>query len=128
MSQPEEDKLAPLARLDDEPLFDEPWQAQALGLAFSLSERGVFSPADWSHTLGAVHRQLLSEGSSDTPQTYYEAVVLAVEKLVQENSQLSGELLENRVQTWRRAYLNTPHGQPVKLSAGHARTQSEKSD
>ncbi len=128
MSQPEDDTLAPLARLDDEPLFDEPWQAQALGLAFSLSERGMFSPADWSQTLGAEHRTLLAEGASDTPQTYYEAVVQAVERLVQKNSPLSDDLLEKRVKTWRRAYLNTPHGQPVKLSAGRSRTHREKTD
>ena len=126
MSPHEENAIAPLARLDDEPVFDEPWQAQALGLAFSLSERGMFSPAEWSRTLGAVHRKLLAQGARDTPQTYYEAVVQALEQLIRENGQLSRDLLEDRVQTWRRAYLNTPHGQPVKLSAGQSRSQAEK--
>ena len=101
-------------------MFDEPWQAQALGLAFSLAERGVYSPAEWSKTLGAQHRKLLGKGAEDTLQTYYEAVVQAVEQLIQENGPISGETLEIRVSDWRNAYLNTPHGQPVKLSAGQS--------
>ena len=120
LPQPEADDFAPLARHDGEPVFDEPWQAQALGLAFVLAERGVYSPAEWSNTLGAQHRKLLDEGAEDTLQTYYEAVVQAVEQLIQENGPISGETLENRVSDWRRAYLNTPHGQPVKLSAGQS--------
>ncbi len=126
MSQLERNGLAPLARLDDEPVFDEPWQAQALGLAFVLAERGVYSPADWSRTLGAAHRKLLSKGSTDTPKTYYEAVVRALEQLIGETDTFSGEMIEDRVQTWRRAYLNTPHGKPVILSAGQSRTPPEK--
>ena len=110
--------MAPLARLDDEPLFDEPWQAQALGLAFSLSDKGVFTPAQWSRALGAAHRRTLAGGAGDTPQTYYEAVVAALEGLLREGGEISADALEKRAQTWRRAYLNTPHGKPVKLTAG----------
>jgi len=128
LSQPEKDGLAPLARLDNDPVFDEPWQAQALGLAFSLAERGMFSPAQWSQTLGAEHRKLLGEGSADTPQTYYEAVVQALEQLIRENGSFSSEIIEDRVQTWRRAYLNTPHGNPVKLEAGQPRLLTEQTD
>ena len=120
MTRPEADAIAPLARHDDEPLFDEPWQAQALGLAFSLADKGVFSPARWSQALGAAHRQLLAEGALDTPQTYYEAVVAALEGLLNEGGDIPASALEKRAQTWRRAYLNTPHGQPVKLAAGRA--------
>lgn len=119
MTRHENEPFAPLARRDDEPVFDEPWQAQALGLAFVLAERGVYSPDEWSRTLGAVHRQSLEGGAPDTPQTYYKAVVQALEQLIRENGPfITDEVLEDRVQTWRRAYLNTPHGQPVELSRG----------
>ena len=120
LTQPEVDDFAPLARHDGEPVFDEPWQAQALGLAFSLAERGVYTPAQWSRALGAEHAKLLSKGAPDTPLTYYEAVVRALEQLIRENGPLSVETLEDRVSAWRAAYLNTPHGKPVKLEAGQA--------
>lgn len=120
MNQGKGEAIAPLARRDDEPLFDEPWQAQALGLAFSLSDSGVFTPAQWSQALGAAHRRILAGGASDTPQTYYEAVVAALEGLLRESGEVSASMLDERAQTWRRAYLNTPHGKPVKLKAGLA--------
>jgi len=118
LTRPEGDAIAPLARRDDEPLFDEPWQAQALGLAFSLSDAGVFTPAQWSRALGDAHRKILAEGAGDTPQTYYEAVVAALEGLLHEGGDIPASVLVERAQAWRRAYLNTPHGQPVKLMAG----------
>ena len=120
LAQPDNNTLGPLARHDDEPLFDEPWQAQAVGLAFSLSERGVYSPAEWSQTLGSEHRKILSQDAPDTPQTYYEAVVQALERLLQEKGPVTTETLETRVSDWRQAYLNTPHGSPVKLEAGQS--------
>ena len=126
MTRLDTESLGPLARHDHEPVFDEPWQAQALGLAFSLSERGVFTPAQWSQTLGTAHRKLLDGGAQDTPRTYYEAVVQALEQLIQENGPFSADLLEDRVQTWRQAYLNTPHGQPVQLSAGLSESLEKK--
>lgn len=120
MKPPETDALRPLARRDGEPVFDEPWQAQALGLAFTLAERGVFSPADWSDALGAEHRRLLAAGAPDTPQTYYEAVAAALERLVGRSGACSHAAIDERSRAWRRAYLNTPHGKPVELAAGLA--------
>ena len=112
--------IAPLARRDGEPVFDEPWQAQALGLAFSLCERGVFSRANWSQALGTAHRRILASGASDTPQTYYRAVVEALEALLRESGEISANMLDARTKNWRRAYLDTPHGKPVALQAGIA--------
>ena len=120
MSRPEKNTFAPLARRDGEPVFDEPWQAQALGLAFSLCERGVFSRANWSQALGAALERILPSGASDTPQTYYRAVAEALEGLLRESGEVSANMLDERTQIWRRAYLNTPHGKPVELQAGLA--------
>jgi len=120
--------IAPLARRDGEPVFDEPWQAQALALAFSLSERGVFSRAQWSQALGAAHRRILADGASDTPQTYYQAVVEALEGLLRENGEVSASMLDERAQTWRRAYLNTPHGKPVALKVGLAGSAKKRAN
>ena len=120
MTQADKQTFAPLARRDGEPVFDEPWQAQALGLAFSLAERGVYSPAQWSRKWGAAHRRLLSDGAADTPQTYYEAVVYALEGLLDETNACTSGIVEQRTQTWRRAYLNTPHGKPVQLETGRS--------
>jgi len=117
---PERSQFAPVTRDDDGPVFDEPWHAQVLALAFDLAERKVFSPAQWSDTLGAKLREASAEGKPDNQQTYYEAALAALEQLVAGEGTITNEILSGRVDAWRRAYLNTPHGKPVELTAATA--------
>ena len=78
---------------------------------------GMFSAVEWAETLGAEIRRLGDAGEPDNEETYYRAVLGALEQLVGEKSPDAGGLLLDRVEAWRRAYLNTPHGQPVTLDA-----------
>lgn len=116
-----EASIGPLARTDGEPAFDEPWQAEVLAVAYALTERGVFSPAEWSDTLGAELKGAASRGEPDTQATYYAAALAALERLLTERSDVGADALTARTEQWRRAYLNTPHGRPVELSAGNTR-------
>ncbi len=118
MSPLEREPLGPLARRDGEPVFDEPWQAQALAAAYALAENGLFTRQAWSETLGAELRRAEDAGAPDTAETYYRAVVTALERLVAESGAASTEALAERREAWRQAYLDTPHGQPVELSRG----------
>ncbi|MDX1540908.1 MAG: hypothetical protein R3349_05840, partial [Geminicoccaceae bacterium] len=54
----------------------------------------------------------------DPRQHYYRAVLNALERLMAERGEVSSEGLGERVEAWRRAYLQTPHGQPVELARG----------
>lgn len=118
MSTPEELQLGPLAAHDGEPTFDEPWHAQVLALAFALAKVEVFTPAEWSGALGAELRRAAAEGEPDDQNTYYAAALTALEGLIAADGRVTSEGLSARAEQWRRAYLNTPHGQPVELSAG----------
>ena len=118
MSSPEDAALRPLARRDGEPAFDQPWQAQVLALADTLTRRGLFSPGDWSTTLGEELRRAEAAGAPDTPETYYAAVLAALERLTAASGAVPGGALAERTEAWRRAYENTPHGRPVELTAG----------
>ena len=115
MSAPEDPALAPRAAADGAPAFDEPWQAQVLGVAFSLAERGVFSRHEWSDALGAALGRATTAGLPDTQETYYAAALEALESLLEATSAVSPKVLDERTEAWRRAYLATPHGQPVTL-------------
>ncbi len=116
MSGPEQ--FAPLARHDGEPAFDEPWQAQVLGVAYALADAGLFTSAAWSETLGAELRLAAGRGAPDDQGTYYAAALAALERLTATaDGGVSGEALLTRIAQWRRAYLNTPHGTPVELAA-----------
>ena len=118
MNAVDESQIGPLARHDDEPAFDEPWQAQVLALAFALTKVGVFTAVQWSDALGAELRSAVERGAPDDQTTYYAAALAALEGLIAADGRVSPDGLSSRTEQWRRAYLNTPHGNPVKLSAG----------
>lgn len=107
----------PLARRDGEPAFDEPWQAQVMALAFELVERGVFTAVQWSEALGAELAARTAGGEADDPAGYYQAALAALESLLERAGGVPRAQLAERTEAWRRAYLATPHGEPVELGA-----------
>ena len=73
--------LDPLERRDDEPTFDEPWQAQVLGMADILVTAGVISADAWARTLGAELGKSSAAGAEDNVEEYYRAVLAALQIL-----------------------------------------------
>ena len=128
-----------------EPVFKEPWEAQAFSLVIALHESGVFSWDAWSDALAqAIRRDLhpggveevvqrvseavaedageksseRMEAKEDRRDSYYQNWLAALEQLaIAKGLSGAGELAQ-RVQAWREAYLATPHGQPVELARG----------
>ena len=115
MADSKPDLLKPLASVDGQPAFDEPWQAQALALADTLVQNGMFSASAWSEALGAALTQAQSRGAADDQSTYYQCVLSALEGLVAEHSLIDRQAMSGKRKDWEQAYLSTPHGQPVKL-------------
>ena len=107
--------VRPLLNVDGDPVFDEPWQAEALAIADTLVSEGIFSPRAWSEALGKELRAAESEGSADNQETYYNCVLSALEQLVAEYSDIDQQAMARKRQDWEQAYLATPHGQPVRL-------------
>ena len=103
---------------DEEPVFEEPWEAQAFALVLRLSEQGLFQWSEWSAALAAEIRHARDVGDQDLGDTYYHYWLAALEKLLLEKSVLESKAVKSRIEQWRRAYLNTPHGQRIELSAG----------
>jgi nitrile hydratase accessory protein len=99
-----------------EPVFAEPWQAQAFALTLQLHERGAFSWAEWT---AALTEQLKLAGPADDGSRYYEHWLAALEALVSAKALVAPTALDARKRAWAEAYRHTPHGQPVELGAGH---------
>ena len=91
MSAPEVSKIKPLVRRDGEPAFE---------------------------ALGAELQRASARGEPDNQDTYYGAALSALERLIERDGRINMEVLAGRTEQWRRAYLHTPHGKPVALSAG----------
>lgn len=101
-----------------DPVFDEGWQAQVLAMADTMVQAGRFSATDWAETLGAELRKAEAAGKPDTTETYYLAALAALEALATMATDLTPDHLAARKEEWARAYLRTPHGDPVLLEAG----------
>ncbi len=109
-----------LPRDGDEPVFAEPWQAEAFALTVRLCEAGCFTWPEWAETLAGVLREVRERGEPDDGSHYYNHWLVALERLVTTKRVLSASELERRKAAWAEAYLSTPHGKPVELPSGAA--------
>ncbi|MEZ5591433.1 MAG: nitrile hydratase accessory protein [Gammaproteobacteria bacterium] len=98
-----------------EPVFAEPWQAQAFALTLKLHQQGCFSWSEWADCLAAEITAAQQQGDPDLGDTYYLHWLKALERLVTEKGLLSQAELLGRKQAWDEAARHTPHGQPIVL-------------
>lgn len=118
------ERLAALPRLprdDGEPVFAEPWQAQAFALAVKLSEQGHFTWKEWAAALADELKAAAIRGEPDLDGSrYYHHWLAALERLVTEKGLADQAALADRKDAWADAYRHTPHGKPVELHSSKA--------
>jgi nitrile hydratase accessory protein len=96
----------------DEPVFAEPWQAEAFAMVVALHERGLFAWSEWAEALSAeVHRP----GAAPDGHDYYEHWLAALEKLLAKKGVAPAEDVDALAAAWQRAAHATPHGKPILL-------------
>lgn len=115
MTAPDLDLFAGMPRDEEGPVFREPWEAQAFAMAVRLHEAGVYSWSEWAAALSAEITRAQQAGDADRGDTYYHHWLNALERLAGEKGLLEAVELHARRDAWRRAYLATPHGEPVTL-------------
>jgi nitrile hydratase accessory protein len=98
-----------------EPVFTEPWQAQAFALAVKLSEQGHFTWKEWAAALAKQLNAATSSGEPDDGSHYYDHWLATLEHLVTVKGLADSAGLIARKEAWADAYRCTPHGTPVKL-------------
>ena len=111
--------LPALPRDREGPVFHEPWEAQAFALAVRLSGAGYFTWSEWAETLSQEIIAAQQHGDADIGYTYYQHWLNALERLCADKGLVEHQHMYQRQEEWRRAYLNTPHGQPVELSSAN---------
>jgi nitrile hydratase accessory protein len=107
--------LPPLPRDRGEPVFAEPWQAQAFALAVSLSDQGHFTWKEWAGELAHTLKAAADRGEPDDGSRYYDHWLVTLERLVIAKGFTDHGALVARKDAWATAYENTPHGHPVEL-------------
>jgi nitrile hydratase accessory protein len=97
--------------------FAAPWEAQAFAMAVMLHDRGVFTWVEWAQMLSSEIRRAQKLGDPDDGRTYYRHWLNALEKLVVAKGVTSAGMLGVLRDQWDVAARETPHGEPVLLSA-----------
>jgi nitrile hydratase accessory protein len=95
-------------RSGEDPVFAEPWEAQAFAMAVHLHDQGAFTWEEWAERLSAeIH------GPESRP--YYQHWLRALERIVADKGLAAPGDLAARKEAWQRAAARTPHGQPIML-------------
>lgn len=97
----------------DEPVFSAPWHAQVFALTVHLNEAGHFAWSDWTQAFGATLARHGLSKDLDGGDDYFNAWLEALEIMLKSTAE--GSEITKMADEWRRAYLATPHGQPVRL-------------
>jgi nitrile hydratase accessory protein len=119
----------------DEPVFREPWEAQAFAMTVLLHQQGLFTWTEWAQALSAqtaaaqapqvtagqglgapfARQQASSAPAAGT--TYYQQWLAALEMLVAAKGLSSHEELTRYRRAWEHAAHRTPHGMSIDLQS-----------
>lgn len=100
--------------------FAEPWQAEAFALALALNQKQAFDWREWVDVFSTQPGALLAGEATAIEAAYYRRWLSALETITAAHGLVSTPEVDSRVEEWRRAYLRTPHGQPIELACGLA--------
>jgi nitrile hydratase accessory protein len=95
--------------------FDEPWHAEVFAVTVHLSERSLFSWAEWTEALGEQISKVKLRRHIDGSNDYYNLWLQALIELISTKGLTDAETILVVQNRWADAYRNTPHGKPVKL-------------
>jgi nitrile hydratase accessory protein len=115
----------------DEPVFQEPWEAQAFAMTVMLHQQGLFTWGEWAQALGAQIAGATSTGTVSVAHSagagrndaeprevrYYQHWLAALESLVTAKGASSPEELTHYQRAWQHAAHRTPHGQSIDLQS-----------
>lgn len=97
---------------EGDPVFAEPWNAQAFAMTVHLHEKGLFSWSEWVEALSAeLHKPERADDGSD----YFDGWVVALTGLLVSKGLADADTVLALQESWKRAAEATPHGSPILL-------------
>ncbi len=103
--------LPNMVLVDNEPVFNEPWEAQAFAMVIDLHQKGAFTWTEWADALS-------TEIHGSEQRDYYQHWLHALESLVAIKKLASAAALQARKTQWHEAAARTPHGEAIELQRG----------
>ena len=92
-----------------------PSRSGSFACAIHLSRQGLFTWSEWVEVFSAEIKAHPAQPAETSNAAYYRQWLAALETIVGLKGAASTAEITERQETWRQAYLNTPHGQPVEL-------------
>ncbi len=89
--------------------------AQAFACTVHLSRRGLFTWNEWVDVFSTEIKAHPQQSGEAANAAYYRQWLAALETIVRLKGAATIAEITERQETWRSAYLNTPHGQAVEL-------------
>jgi len=97
------------------PVFEEPWHAQVFAITVALNEAGVFEWTQWASRFGATLKQHGLTRDLNGGSDYFYAWIETLEDFLTDREIALPHELQVLKSAWEQAYLQTPHGQSVKI-------------
>lgn len=97
------------------PVFEEPWHAQVFAITVALNEAGVFQWTDWANRFGAKLKQRGLTHELNGGSDYFHAWIETLEDFLADQKIALPSELQALKSAWEQAYLQTPHGESVKI-------------
>ena len=100
-----------------DPVFEQPWHAQVFAITLSLNESGRFTWSEWVARFSRVLARHGLDKDLDGGDDYFSAWLESLEMFLIEEGAASATELDLFRDKWQQAYLETPHGDVVRLPA-----------
>jgi nitrile hydratase accessory protein len=97
---------------EGDPVFPEPWAAEAFAMTVHLHERGLFTWNEWADALSA---QVRKQGRAEDGSDYFDCWVAALSGLLVDKGIADADTIVSLQSSWQRAAEATPHGMPIEL-------------
>ncbi|MBX5193041.1 nitrile hydratase accessory protein [Rhizobium sp. NZLR3b] len=98
---------------EGDPIFPEPWAAEAFAMTVHLHEKGLFAWGEWAEVLS---KELHTPGRAEDGSDYFDCWVAALSELLVSRGIADASVILDLQQSWQRAAEATPHGQPIELT------------
>lgn len=98
---------------EGEPVFPEPWAAEAFAMTVHLHEKGLFAWNEWAEALS---RELHAPGRAADGSDYFDCWVAALSGLLVSRGIADADAILALQRSWQRAAEATPHGRPIELA------------
>ena len=98
---------------EGDPVFPEPWAAEAFAMTVHLHQRGLFTWSEWAQTLSA---ELHQPGRAIDGSDYFDCWVAALSQILASKGVASAARCQLRCSDRIVSPSATPHGRPIELA------------